>query len=100
MKCPYCNAEIDNNSTECPSCGKLITANIKKEFRQYEKSLESSGERAKGYIKSGKDHVTKLGSKSLSNISANGTTILWVLGWIFIFPIPALIMKKKSIVTK
>lgn len=98
MKCPYCKADIDNKCTECPSCGRLITSNIKKEIHQYEKSIENGNERIKSFVDSGKGHISELGSKGLSGIKANKRTILWILGWIFVFPIPALIliMSKKN----
>lgn len=92
MKCPFCDADIDNNLTECPYCGKLITSNIHKQVRQFEKTMESRDKKINGFVENGKGRISELGSKGVSALSSNKKLILWILGWIFIFPVPALIL--------
>lgn len=92
MKCPYCDADIDNSVTECPICGKLITSNIQKEFHQYEQSFEVRNDRIASIIDAGKKYVHEIGSKRPSFSYWNAGMILWSLGWVLIFPVPLIVL--------
>ncbi|MBR6005752.1 MAG: hypothetical protein IK063_05960 [Clostridia bacterium] len=115
MKCQACGAEIGNN-TVCEFCGTQISAEMKKEQEQLNKQVcpkcSSSnvvyGRENQGEIrnKNGKRvlHQTVALCKDCGNTwYPNGKvkprqTWLWVLGWIFIFPLPLtlILLKKKE----
>ena len=116
MKCPSCGAEIGTNKT-CDYCGATITADMLKEQEQLNK---------KGCPKCGSSNIEfkrenqgEIRSKSAKKIvhttvgyckdcgytwypqgeaPKKRKTWLWVLGWLFIFPVPLtiLLLRKKD----
>ena len=116
MRCPNCGAEI-GNSDKCEYCGSFISADKKKEQEILNKkgcpkcgstnvkySRENHGE-VKG--KSSKTIVHKTvgicndcGYTWYPNVDEpkKRKTWLWVLGWVFIFPVPLtiLMLRKKD----
>lgn len=116
MKCQACGAEIGNN-TVCEFCGTQISAEMKKEQEKLNKQVcpkcSSSnvvyGRENQGEIrnKNGKRvlHQTVALCKDCGNTwYPNGKvkpkqTWLWVLGWIFVFPLPLtlILLKKKDL---
>lgn len=109
MKCPHCSAEIENTKF-CEYCGSQITAEMRKEQEQLNK---------KGCPKCGSSNVTfrrenqgEVNGKKTKQIVHRTVgvckdcgetwftdsevkkrkTWLWVLGWIFIFPLPLTIL--------
>ena len=116
MRCPNCGAEI-GNSDKCEYCGSFISADMKKEQEILNKkgcpkcgstnvkySRENHGE-VKG--KSSKTIVHKTvgicndcGYTWYPNVDEpkKRKTWLWVLGWVFIFPVPLtiLMLRKKD----
>ena len=116
MRCPNCGAEI-GNSDKCEYCGSSITPEMKKEQEILNKkgcpkcgstnikfSRENHGE-VKG--KSSKKIVHKTVGVCNDcgytwymdeNEPKKRKTWLWVLGWVFIFPVPLtiLMLRKKD----
>ena len=119
MKCPNCGGEIENNAKFCTFCGSQITVEMQKEREQLNKS---------GCPKCGSTNVTFNREKQGELKGKNGTVVvrstiglckdcgytwsttnttqpqkknktwLWVLGWIFVFPVPLtiLMLRKKD----
>ena len=116
MRCPNCGAEI-GNSDKCEYCGSYITSDMKKEQEILNK---------KGCPKCGSTNI-KFSRENHGEVQGKGTkkivhktvgvcndcghtwypdvdepkkrkTWLWVLGWIFIFPVPLtiLMLRKKD----
>lgn len=115
MKCKYCGGEIDNNSKTCPFCGSAISIEDRKEIEQLNKqgcpkcgstNVVFSREQA-GVAKSKRGSKTLYQTKGICNDCGYTWTTdapkkskiwLWVLGWIFIFPLPLtiLLLRKKT----
>ncbi len=119
MKCPNCGAEISGNSKVCEFCGSSISTQMRLEQERLNKSEcpkcgstnISFGREKQGEIK-GKRGTTIVRStvgvcKDCGytwQTDNGGTTVnkrktwLWVLGWIFIFPLPLtiLLLRKKE----
>lgn len=127
MKCPNCGAEIKNNARECEYCGSVVSTEMRKEQDQQNKqgcpkcgsanvafSREKEGEVSSNgrtvVVRSTVGVCKDCGYTWHPNEQANrqcgnqgGTvrkrkTLLWVLGWIFIFPVPLtiLLLRKKE----
>ena len=116
MKCRYCGGEIDVNSKTCPFCGSSISLEDKKELEQLNKkgcpkcgSTNISFVReATGVSRNKKGNSTVLyqtkgicndcGHTWTTNTSKKSKVWLWVLGWIFLFPLPLtiLLLRKKN----
>ncbi len=112
MKCPNCGAEIENGKRVCKFCGAQITAEMQKEQELLNKegcpkcgSTNVAFEREKqGEVKNKKGTAVILKTVGVCkdcghtwNVENSGTgkkrkTWLWVLGWIFIFPVPLTIL--------
>ncbi len=116
MKCPNCGADIEGNSRECAYCGAPISSAMRKEQELVMKEgcpkcgssnirfqRENHGEYRK---KNGKTIVhktvgfcqdcgytwTPTVGNGQAKPSSVGMTILWILGWIYIFPVPLMIL--------
>lgn len=119
MQCPNCGATIKNESRFCEFCGSQITVEMQKEREQLNKV---------GCPNCGSSNVTFNREKQGEVKGKNGTTVvrttvglckdcgytwnttgntqspkkkmtwLWVLGWIYIFPLPLtiLMLRKKD----
>ena len=119
MKCPNCGAEITGKAKFCGFCGSSITVQMLKEQEQLnkagcprcrstnisfsrEKQGELKGRRGTAVIRSTVGVCKDCGYtwQTDSNVSApkKRRTWLWVLGWIFIFPLPLtiLLLRKKQ----
>lgn len=120
MKCPYCGAEIKNNSKVCEYCDSQISVTMQKEQEQLNKATcpkcgstniqftrENAGEvRGKshkqivhhtvGYCKN--CGYTWYPKSETTPVPKKRKTWLWVLGWLFIFPVPLtiLMLRKKD----
>lgn len=115
MKCKYCGGEIDNNSKTCPFCGSAISLEDIKEIEQLNKqgcpkcgssNVAFRREQA-GVAKNKRGSKTLYQTKGICNDCGHTWTTdapkkskiwLWVLGWIFIFPVPLtiLLLRKKT----
>ena len=115
MKCKYCGGEIDNNSQVCQFCGSAISLEERKEQEQLHKqgcpkcgSSNISFAREKTGTAKGKKGTTTLykttgvcndcGHTWTTDATKKSKVWLWVLGWIFIFPLPLtiLLLRKKN----
>lgn len=115
MKCPNCGAEI-NNSKYCEFCGSQITADMQKEQELLNKSAcpkcgstnikfarekigESKGKRGTQIIRTTTGVCNDCGyTWQTQDAPKKKKTWLWVLGWIFIFPVPLtiILLRKKD----
>lgn len=118
MQCPNCGGEIPSNSKKCEFCGSQITVNMQRQQEQLnkpscpncgssnvtfnrEKQGEVRGKKGTAVVRSTvgmcKDcgHTWRVGG---SQPVKQRKTWLWVLGWIFIFPVPLtiLMLRKKD----
>lgn len=112
MKCPNCGSEIGTNKV-CDYCGTQISYEMQKEQEQLKKAgcpkcgstniqfkRENQGEvrgkhskqvihRTVGFCK---DCGATWYTSGSDDLPKKGKTWLWVLGWIFIFPLPLTIL--------
>ena len=116
MKCSNCGAEIKNNSKFCEFCGSQISVEMKKEQEQLNKAGcpkcgssnvtfdrevqgEVKGKKGNAVVRSTVGVCKDCGYTWTTNEEKKkGKTWLWVLGWIFIFPLPLtiLLLRKKN----
>ena len=119
MKCPYCGAEISNNSKVCEYCDSQISVTMQKEQEQLNKaacpkcgSTNIVFEREKQGEIAGKNSTAIIHSTvgvckdcgytwhATDNLDQpkKKNTIWWVLGWIFCWPVPAMVLiwRKKN----
>ncbi len=118
MKCPNCSAEITGNAKFCEFCGSSISSEMRREREQVnkdgcpkcgssnisfsrEKQGEIKGKKSTSVVRStvgvckdcGHTWQTSGGTETIKERK----TWLWVLGWIFIFPVPlAIILLRKK----
>ena len=118
MQCPNCGAEIGDNRF-CEYCGTQITAEMQKEQEQLKKQgCPKCGSSNVQFNRENQGEVRGKNSKTIihrtvgvckdcghtwyvgdSRKSTGGSkTWLWVLGWLFIFPVPLtiLMLRKKD----
>lgn len=120
MKCPNCGAEIEANSRKCSYCDTAISAEMQRENELLQKkgcpkcnstnvtfTRENQGElrgkNAKRIVHKTVGLCKDCGYTWYSDVDDAGNgkrrkTWLWVLGWIFIFPVPLtiLLLRKKE----
>ena len=113
MKCPNCGAEIGNNTRVCEFCGSTLSSEMRKEQEQINKagcpkcgSSNVTFEREKqGEIKGKKETAIIRDTIGVCHDCGHTWNVqgaisepkkkrtwLWVLGWIFIFPVPLTIL--------
>ena len=84
LYCPTCGVKVGQKSKKCPRCGKEFYSNACPDC---------------GYTPNQVFHET-VSNTSVSTVKTRKTW-LWVLGWIFIFPIPlTIIMLRKNNLNK
>jgi len=111
MKCPKCGAEIKDGSKFCEYCGSQITADMKRE-QEYvnkagcpscgssniifnrEKQGEVKGKKGSAVVRATIGMCKDCGHtwQVQAEPDKKRKTWLWVLGWIFIFPLPLTIL--------
>lgn len=113
MKCPNCGADIKNGSKFCEFCGSTITANMK-QSQEYvnragcpkcgssnikfdrEKQGEIRGKRGTAVVRSTVGFCRDCGytwhTAGSSNQPKNNNMVWWILGWIFFFPAPMMVL--------
>lgn len=113
MKCPNCGADIKNGSKFCEFCGSTITANMK-QSQEYvnragcpkcgssyikfdrEKQGEIRGKRGTAVVRSTVGFCRDCGytwhTAGSSNQPRNNNMVWWILGWIFLFPAPIMVL--------
>ncbi len=118
MKCPNCGAEIANGSKTCEFCGTQITYDMLCEQEQLSKkgcpkcgssnitfTRENQGEirgrKAKKVVHTTVGYCKDCGYTWTPEMEKpkKRRTFLWILGWIFIFPVPLtiLMLRKKEL---
>ena len=118
MKCPNCGAEIANGSKTCEFCGTQITYDMLREQEQLSKkgcpkcgssnitfTRENQGEirgrKAKKVVHTTVGYCKDCGYTWTPEMEKpkKRRTFLWILGWIFIFPVPLtiLMLRKKEL---
>ena len=120
LKCPNCGADIEKNSKVCSYCGSTISSDMRKEQELVMKegcpkcgssNIQFQRENQGEYIrKNGKTIIhrtvgvckdcgyTWTPSNGASNTKSStvGMIVLWALGWIYIFPVPLMILLKRK----
>lgn len=90
MYCPQCGVKAGQKPRVCPNCGHQYFSNACPTC---------------GYVKENKERVASKGERPITRSESHPVrpekkrrTWLWVLGWIFIFPIPltVLLLRKKN----
>ena len=118
MKCPNCGAEIGNNKV-CEFCGSQITAEMQKEQEQLNKEgCPKCGSSNITFKRENQGEIRGKKSKQVIHRTVGvckdcgetwytdgeikkKKTWLWVLGWIFIFPLPlTIILLRKNDMNK
>lgn len=110
MKCSNCGAEIPSTTKFCEFCGSQVTVEMKKEQEQLnkagcpkcgssnitferEKQGEVKGKKGMAVVRSTVGLCKDCGyTWSTTETTKPRKTWLWVLGWIFIFPLPLTIL--------
>ena len=116
MRCPNCGAEI-GNSDKCEYCGSFISSDMKKEQEILnKKGCPKCGSTNVKYSRENHGEVKGKSSKTIVHTTVGicndcgytwypnvdepkkRKTWLWVLGWVFIFPVPLtiLMLRKKD----
>ena len=119
MKCPSCGADIETNSKKCSYCGASITYSMRREQEQVNKEgcpncsssniqfrRENQGEVHK---KNGKRIIHRTVGfckdcgytwypSGANNAPQKNNLIWWILGWVFFFPAPVMVLiwRKKN----
>ena len=119
MKCPNCGAEIGASSKFCDSCGSQISYEMRREQEQLNKQGcpkcgssniqfrrenqgEVRGKNAKRVIHRTVGFCKDCGYTWYPNaeneMTRKNNMIWWVLGWIFFFPVPVMVLiwRKKN----
>ena len=119
MKCPNCGAEIGNNSKFCEYCGSQVSVEMRKEQEQLnkagcpkcgstnivferEKQGEFRGKTGTSVIRATvgvcKDCGYTWHTSDSSGQPGKNNTVWWVLGWLFFFPAPVMVLiwRKKN----
>ena len=112
MKCPNCGAEITGNNKTCECCGSQLSYEMIKEQEQINKqgcpkcgstNITFSREKQGEVKKKKKNTVVRktvglckdcgyTWSPEEKSSSGKSNKWLWILGWIFIFPVPLTII--------
>ena len=119
MKCPHCGAEIGVNSKICEACGSQITYEMRREQEQVNKiGCPKCGSSNVKFTRENQGEVRGKNSKRIvhmtvgvcqdcgytwylsesNKISKKNNLIWWILGWIFFFPAPVMVLiwRKKN----
>lgn len=113
MKCPSCGADIKEGVKICEFCNSVISAEMKRE-QEYvnkagcpkcgssnisfnrEKQGEIRGKKGTAVVRSTVGFCKDCGytwhTAGSSNTPQKNNTIWWVLGWIFFFPAPVMVL--------
>lgn len=112
LKCPYCGADLKVDSTlkevVCEYCDSKLAVDDEVQHVQYDNSeqagyeFEKGRQRAKAERRADRRGETAE-TTAASETAADGTgkkrrshILLWILGWIFLFPLPITILVHRS----
>lgn len=110
LKCPYCGADLKADSelkeVVCEYCDSKFTVDDEVQHVQYDNSeqagyeFEKGRQRAKAERRENRRGET---TETATETTADGTPkkrksriLLWILGWIFLFPLPVTILVHRS----
>lgn len=105
MECPNCGASIrvdmDQKNLTCNYCGKSLFVDDEIQHVQYDNAEEAGYQFEKGRLRAQVEARSVPASQYIQTIQQppkKRITWLWVLGWIFIFPVPLtiLLLRKKD----
>ena len=100
MTCPHCNAllrvDADNKRAICEYCGATILIDDEVRHVRYDNAEQAGYEFEKGRQRAQAEtwrQPIQLEAEVNYYPPKKRRTWLWVLGWIFIFPVPLTILK-------
>lgn len=107
MRCPHCGGslQLSQNSKQavCPYCNTLIAIDDEVQHVQFDNSEKAEYDFERGRIKAQQDvaYAQIAAEQARAKAQADATRkrknrVWWVLGWIFIFPVPLTILIAKS----
>ncbi len=111
MTCPHCNAHLkvdtENGKAVCEHCGATILIDDEVKRVRYENAEDAGYQFEKGRQRAmreanrlnyAENAVNAVNSQSVQPQPKKRRTWLWVIGWIFIFPVPLtiLMLRKKD----
>ena len=105
LNCPKCGAQlkIDDKITKgfCEHCGTVVLIDDEVQHIQYDNAeeagynFEKGRQRARAEVQ-GVSGQTSFGMEKMQPPKKKRRTWLWVLGWIFIFPVPLTVLIGRS----
>ncbi len=107
MVCPQCSGTLDipenTKQAQCPFCGTIVMIDDEVKHVQFDNSKQAGYDFEKGRIEAQQDHVAQQVAYNQAAIRVQQEAERkrknlkwWVLGWIFIFPVPLSILIVKS----
>ena len=108
LKCPYCGAQlqVDDESREavCDHCGAVLKVDDEVQHVVYDNAEKAGYEFEKGRQRAAnesiKNQINYQGGTNQYQVKSpkKSSLIWWILGWIFFFPIPVMILiwRKKN----
>lgn len=101
LTCPNCGAQLkvdeDNKQSVCEHCGTKLLLDDEVQHIQYDNAEEAGYQFEKGRQRAQVENKISSNNTSIKQ-NKKSNTWLWVLGWIFCFPIPVMILiwRKKN----
>ncbi|MBE5924891.1 MAG: zinc ribbon domain-containing protein [Lachnospiraceae bacterium] len=101
LTCPNCGAQLkvdeDNKQSVCEHCGTKLLLDDEVQHIQYDNAEEAGYQFEKGRQRAQAENKISSNNTSIKQ-NKKSNTWLWVLGWIFCFPIPVMILiwRKKN----
>lgn len=107
MVCPQCGGTLEapenTKQMQCPFCNTTVMLDDEVQHIQFDNSKQAGYDFEKGRIEAQQDHAAQQAQYNQEVIRAQQETnrkrknlIWWILGWIFIFPVPLSILIVKS----
>ncbi len=107
MICPHCGGALEISSTtkqaKCPFCNSVIVIDDEVRHVQFDNTEKAGYDFEKGRMKARQDAINKQIAVEQARVKAQQEAerkkknlVWWVLGWIFIFPVPLTILIVRS----
>lgn len=107
MVCPQCGGTLEapenTKQMQCPFCNTTVMLDDEVQHVQFNNSKQAGYDFEKGRIEAQQDHAAQQAQYNQEVIRAQQEAkrkrknlIWWILGWIFIFPVPLTILIAKS----
>lgn len=91
--CRHCNTQLDDDALVCPHCGRIVKNKKKDNGKTGSFTMGVTPEIEKN---TGKLAGVEEGNNNNLNKKNRLKKILWILGWIFVFPIPLGLLLKRN----